>query len=329
VLDSGRREFIKLLSGVAATWPLMARAQPLAIPVVAFVNSASADGYKPMVAAFRRGLMENGYVEGQNVTVEYRWAEGHYDRATAIALELVDRQVAVIVANTPGVLAIKSVIATTPIVFTTASDPVQAGLVASISRPGGNVTGATALAVELAPKRLELAHELVPTASIIAALINPTNRITAESQLRDLQEAARALGVQLHIAQASTEREFDAVFANLAELRPGALVIGTDGFFISRSEELAAMTVRHGVPAIFENREFVAAGGLMSYGGSLPDAYRLAGIYVARILKGEKPGELPVQQSTKVQMFLNLKTAKALGITVPPPLLARADEVIE
>jgi putative ABC transport system substrate-binding protein len=206
---------------------------------------------------------------------------------------------------------------------------VQVGLVASISRPGGNVTGATALAVELAPKRLELARELVPTASIIAALINPTNRMTAEPQLRDLQGAARALGLQLHIAQASTERDFDAVFTNLAELRPGALVIGTDGFFISRSEQLAAMTVRHGMPAIFENREFVAAGGLMSYGGSLPDAYRLAGIYVARILKGEKPGELPVQQSTTVQMFLNLKTAKALGITVPPPLLGRADEVIE
>ena len=323
-----RREFITLLGG-AAVWPLAARAQRTAMPMVAFVNSASPDGYSPMVAAFRQGLKEGGYVEGQNVTVEYRWAEGHYDRASAIAPELIDRKAAVIVANTPGVLAMKAVITTTPIVFTTASDPVQAGLVASMSRPSANVTGATALAVELAAKRLELAHQLMPTASVIAALINPTNRNTAEPQMRDLRAAAQALGLELHVMQASTEGEFDAVFTNLAERRPGALVIGTDGFFISRSEQLAAMTVRHGVPAIFENREFVAAGGLMSYGGSLPDAYRLAGVYVARILKGEKPGELPVQQSTKVQMFLNLKTAKALGITVPPPLIARADEVIE
>src|SRR5215472_13979167 len=243
--------------------------------------------------------------------------------------QLVGRQVAVIIANTPGVLALKAAITTTPIVFTTASDPVQIGLVASMSRPGGNVTGATALAVELAPKRLELAHELVRTASVIAALINPTNRNTAEPQLRDLQAAAHKFGVQLRIVHASNERDFDTVFANLAQLRPSALVIGTDGFFISRSEQLAALAVRHAVPAVFENREFVAAGGLMSYGGSLPDAYRLAGVYAARILKGEKPGELPVQQSTKIQMFLNLQTAKALGLTVPLPLLGRADEVIE
>jgi len=323
-----RREFISFLGGAAAAWPLAARAQQSTMPVVGFLNGASPDGYEPMVAAFRQGLKEVGYLEGQNVAVEYRWAEGQYDRVPVIALELVGRQVAVIVANTPGVLALKAAITTTPIVFTTASDPVQIGLVASMSRPGGNVTGATALAVELAPKRLELAHELVPTASVMAALINPTNRNTAEPQLRDLQAAAHTLGLQLRIVHASTERDFDTVFANLAQLRPGALVIGTDGFFISRSEQLAA-AVRHAVPPVFENREFVAAGGLMSYGGSLPDAYRLAGVYAARILKGEKPGELPVQQSTKVQMFLNLKTAKALGITVPLPLLARADEVIE
>jgi putative ABC transport system substrate-binding protein len=227
-----RRDLITLLGGGAA-WPLAARAQQAAMPVVAFLNSASPGGYVPMVAAFRQGLKEAGYVEGQNVTVEYHWAEGHYDRVPVIALELVGRQVAVIVANTPGVLAIKAAIATTPIVFTTASDPVQIGLVASMSRPGGNVTGATALAVELAPKRLELVHELVPTASVIAALINPTNHITAEPQLRDLQAAAHTLGLQLHIVQASTERDFDTVFANLAQLRPGALVIGTDGFFIA------------------------------------------------------------------------------------------------
>ena len=319
-----RRELIALL-GSAVAWPFAARAQQPVMPVVAFLNSASPDGYVPMVTAFRQGLKEAGYVEGQNVTVEYRWAEGQYDRVPAIALELVGRQVAVIVANTPGVLTLKAAITTTP----TATDPVQIGLVASMSRPGGNVTGATALAVELAPKRLELAHELVPTASVIAALINPTNRNTAEPQLRDLQAAAHTLGLQLRIVHASTERDFDTVFANLAQLRPGALVIGTDGFFISRSEQLAALAVRHAVPAVFENREFVAAGGLMSYGGSLPDAYRLAGVYAARILKGEKPGDLPVQQSTKIQMLLNLKTAKALGITVPLPLLGRADEVIE
>jgi putative tryptophan/tyrosine transport system substrate-binding protein len=325
-----RRDFIKAITASAAAWPLAARAQQGGrMPVVAFLNSASPAGYVPMVTAFGQGLKETGYVEGQNVAVEYRWAEGQYDRVPVIALELVGRQVAVIVANTPGVLAVKAAVTTTPIVFTTASDPVQIGLVASMSRPGGNVTGATALAVELAPKRLELAHELVPTASVIAVLINPTNANTAEPQLRDLQAAAHTLGLQLRVAHASTERDFDTAFASLARLRPGALVIGTDGFFISRSEQLAALAIRHAIPAVFENREFVAAGGLLGYGGSVPDAYRLAGVYVGRILKGEKPGEMPVQQSTKVQMFLNLRTAKALGITVPPPLLGRADEVIE
>ena len=262
-----RREFIALLGGgglLLAAKVKRARGQQPAMPVVAFLNSASPDGYVPMVTAFRQGLKEAGYVEGQNVTVEYRWAEGQYDRVPAIALELVGRQVAVIVANTPGVLTLKAAITTTPIVFTTATDPVQIGLVASMSRPGGNVTGATALAVELAPKRLELAHELVPTASVIAALINPTNRNTAEPQLRDLQAAAHTFGVQLRIVHASTERDFDTVFANLVQLRPGALVIGTDAFLISQSERLAALAVRHAVPAVFENREFVAAGGLMS-----------------------------------------------------------------
>jgi ABC-type uncharacterized transport system substrate-binding protein len=327
---SSRREFITLLGGVAVTTvPLAARAQQAVMPVVAFLNSSSPDGYVPMVAAFRQGLKEAGYLEGQNVAVEYRWAEGKYDRVPEIALELVGRQVAVIVANTPGVLALKAAIRTTPIVFTTSADPVQIGLVASISRPGGNITGATTLAVELAPKRLELAHELVPTASVIAALINPTNRNTAEPQLRDLQAAAHTFGLQLRIVHASIDRDFDTVFANLAQLRPGALVISNDAFFNGRIQQLAELSLRHAVPAVFENREFVAAGGLMSYGGSLPDAYRLAGVYAARILKGEKPGELPVQQSTKIQMFLNLKTAKALGIPVPLPLLARADEVIE
>jgi putative ABC transport system substrate-binding protein len=322
-----RRAFITLLGGAAA-WPLTARAQQPAMPVIGFLNSASPGNYVPMVAAFRQGLKEAGYVEGQNVAVEYRWAEGQYDRVPVIALELVDRRVAVLVANTPGVLAVKAAITTTPIVFTTSSDPVQIGLVASMSRPAGNVTGATTMGVELASKLLELAHEVVPTASVIAALINPANS-SAEPQLRGLQAAARTLGVQLHVVHASSERDFGMVFANLAELRPGALVIANDGFFISRNEQLAALAARHALPAIFQDHAFAAAGGLMSYGGSLPETYRQAGIYTGRILKGEKPADLPVVQPTKFELIINLKAARALGLEVPPTLLARADEVIE
>ena len=326
MLDLRRRQFITLLSGAAA-WPLAARAQQTAMPVIGFLNSASPGNYVPMVAAFRQGLKEAGYVEGQNVAVEYRWAEGQYDRVPVIALELVDRRVAVLVANTPGVLAVKAAITTTPIVFTTASDPVQIGLVASMSRPSGNVTGATTMGVELASKLLELAHELVPTASVIAALINPANS-SAEPQLSGLQAAARTLGVQLHVVHASSERDFGTVFANLAELRPGALVIANDGFFISRNEQLGTLAARHALPAIFQGA-FAAAGGLMSYGGSLPETYRQAGIYTGRILKGEKPADLPVVQPTKFELIINLKAARALGLEVPPTLLARADEVIE
>jgi putative ABC transport system substrate-binding protein len=298
------------------------------MPVVGFLNSASPDGYAPYVASFRQGLKETGYVEGQNVAIEYRWAEGQYDRLPAMAAELIRRQVAVIVANNPGNLAAKAATTTIPIVFTTGGDPVQMGLVASLSRPDGNVTGATELGVEVTPKRLELAHELVPTATIIALLVNPTNP-NAVAQLRDLPAAARILGVQLHVLHASTERDLDAVFATLGQLRAGALVIGTDGIFTSRSEHLAALTVRHAVPAIYQNRAFAAAGGLMSYGGSTQDIYRIAGAYAGRILKGAKPADLPVIQSTKVELFINLKTARALGLTVPDTLLARADEVIE
>jgi putative ABC transport system substrate-binding protein len=322
-----RREFMTLLGGATA-WPLAAQAQQQPMPVVGFVNSASPGGYVPMVAAFRQGLKEAGYVEGQNVAVEYRWAEGQYDRVPVIALELVDRRVAVLVANTPGVLAVKAAITTTPIVFTTAGDPVQIGLVGSMSRPGGNITGATTLGFELASKRLELAHELAPTASIIAALINPANN-ASETQLRELQAATRTLGLQLRVVHASSERDFDMIFANLAQLRPGALVISTDAFFISRNEQLATLAVRHALPAIFQDRAFAAAGGLMSYGGSLPETYRQAGIYTGRILKGEKPADLPVVQSTRFELIINLKTAKALGLEIPPTLLARADEVIE
>jgi putative tryptophan/tyrosine transport system substrate-binding protein len=324
-----RRAFISLLGGAAAAWPFKARAQQAAMPVIGFLNSASPGNYVPMVAAFRQGLKEAGYVEGQNVAVEYRWAEGQYDRVPVIALGLIDRRVAVLVANTPGVLAVKAAITTTPIVFTTGSDPVQIGLVASMSRPAGNVTGATTMGVELASKLLELAHELVPTASVIAALINPANS-SAEPQLSGLQAAARTLGVQLHVVHASSERDFGMVFANLAELRPGALVIANDGFFISRNEQLATLAARHALPAIFQDHAFAAAGGLMSYGGgSLPETYRQAGIYTGRILKGEKPADLPVVQPTKFELIINLKAARALGLEVPPTLLARADEVIE
>ena len=323
-----RREFITLIGGSAVAWPLGAGAQQPAMPVIGFLNSASPDGYAPMVAGFRQGLKETGYVEGQNLAIEYRWAGGQYDRVPTMALELVGRQVAVIVANTPGVLAVKAAITTIPIVFTTASDPVQVGLVASMSRPGGNVTGVTQLNVEVMPKLLELARELVPMATNIAVLVNPTNPNT-ETQLRDLQAAARILGVQLHVLSASTERDLDAAFATLVQLRAGALVINTDAFFLSQSKQLAALTFRHAVRGIFQDRAFVAAGGLMSYGCSLPDSYRLAGTYTGRILKGEKPADLPVQQATKVEFIINLKTARALGLTIPLPLIGRADEVIE
>jgi putative ABC transport system substrate-binding protein len=278
--------------------------------------------------AFLQGLSETGYVEGRNIAIEYRWAEEKNDRLPALAADLVRRQVNVIVANNPAALPAKAATTTIPIVFTIGFDPVAAGLVASLNRPGGNVTGLTSLNLELGLKRLELMHELVPAATIIAFLLNPTSP-SAETQLRDLQAAARTMGLQLHVLHASTERDFDTVFANLVQLRAGALVIGPDAFFNSRSGQLAALAVRHAVPAIFQFRAFAAAGGLMSYGGNLADLYRQSGVYTGRILKGEKPAELPVQQVTKVELILNLKTAKTLGLDLPPTLLVRADEVIE
>ena len=322
-----RREFITILGGAAA-WPLAARAQQPAMPVIGYLGTVSPDLFAGRVQAFRQGLSETGYVEGRNVGIEFRWAEGQYNRLPAMAADLVRRQVAVIAANGPAAEVAKGATTTIPIVFLVGANPVEVGLVASLNRPDGNLTGVTTLTAELGPKQLELLRELVPTATTIGVLLNPTNPGT-ETRSRDLQAAARAMGVQLQVLHASTEREFDGVFATLVQLRAGGLVIGTDGFFTSRSKQLSALTIRHAVPAIFLYREFAAAGGLMSYGGSITDQYRQVGVYTGRILKGVKPADLPVQQSTKVELIINLKTAKALGLTVPLSLLGRADEVIE
>jgi len=325
-----RREFITLLGGAAVVWPLMARAQQPAMPIIGFLSSASPDLYVIRLRAFRQGLKEAGYVEGQNVAIEYRWAEGQNDRLPTLAAELVKRQIAVIVAGggTPSAVAAKAATTTIPIVFGVAVDPVKIGLVASLNRPGGNLTGITNLNVEVGPKRLELLRELLPTTTSIAVLVNPTSPI-AEPFVRAMQAAAVTLGLQIHVLQASTEQEFDRVFADLAQLRAGALVISPDVFFNTRIEQLAALSLGHAVPAIYQYREFALAGGLISYGSDETEYYHLIGIYAGRILKGEKPADLPVVQSTKVEMILNLKTAKALGIIVPLPLIGRADEVIE
>jgi putative ABC transport system substrate-binding protein len=324
-----RRSFITLLGGAAAAWPLAAWAQQSGMPVIGLLSNTSPDGYAIRLRAFRQGLKEAGYVEGRNVGIEYRWAEGHNDRLPALAAELVRHQVAVIMAGgSPSAVAAKAATATIPIVFEVAVDPVEVGLVASLNRPGGNLTGVTNLNVEVGPKRLELLHELLATATIIALLVNPTSGI-AEPFLRALHPAAHTLGLQLHVLHASTDRDFDTVFATLVQLRAGALVIMPDLFFHSRHEQLAALALRHALPAIVQYRPFVAAGGLMSYGASEMDNHRLVGIHVGRILKGEKPADLPVVQSAKVELIINLKTAKALGLTVPLPLSGRADEVIE
>ena len=326
-----RREFITLLGGTAAAWPLAARAQQPTMPVIGFLSSASPNLYSDRLRTFREGLKEAGYVEGRNVEIDYRWAEGHNDRLPALAAELVHREVTVIAAagGTPSALAAKAATATIPIVFGVAVDPVEVGLVASLNRPGGNLTGVTNLNAEVGPKRLELLHELLPAATIIAVLVDPTSPTLAEAFLRDLQAAARDLGVRLHVLQASKEGDFDTVFATLIQLRASALIIGPSTYFVARSEQLAALAVRHAVPTIFHYRPFAAAGGLMSYGSSETDYYRLVGIYAGRILKGEKLADLPVQQATKVELIINLKTARALGLTIPLPLIGRADEVIE
>jgi putative ABC transport system substrate-binding protein len=326
----GRRKFLATLGGAAVAWPLAARAQQQAVPVIGFLNGASPDGHAPFVAAFRHGLSEAGYVEGRNVAIEYRWAEGQYDRLPSLAAELVQHQVTVIAAtSTPAALAAKAATSTVPIVFTTGGDPIKLGLVASMRRPGGNVTGATQLTVEVGPKRLELARELFPGATTFALLVNPANPLAATVS-KDLQAVADTLGVRLHVLHASTEADFEAAFATAAQLRAAALVIsGPDPWFGSHAAQLGALALRHSVPTIYQLREFATAGGLMSYGGYTTDTYRLGGVYTGRILKGEKPADLPVQQVTKVELIINLKTAKALGITVPLPLSGRADEVIE
>jgi ABC-type uncharacterized transport system substrate-binding protein len=323
-----RRDFIALLGGAALAWPIAARAQQSAIPMIGFLSSETSDRFASRVHAFREGLSETGYVEGRNVVIEYRWADNQYDRLPDLAADLVRRQVSVIVANGPAARQAKAAARTIPVVFLTGEDPVEVGLVASLNRPGGNLTGLTLLNVEVGPKRLELLHELVPTANIVALLVNPTNP-NADNLSRSLQVAARTLGLQIHVLHARTERDFDPVFVNLVRRGAGALVIGNDPFFTGRSEQLGELTLRHAVPAIFLYREFAEAGGLMSYGTNVRDALRRVGIYTGRILKGEKAADLPVQQATKVELIINLKTARALGLTVPVPMLGRADEVIE
>jgi putative tryptophan/tyrosine transport system substrate-binding protein len=326
-----RRELVFLLGGVAAAWPLACRAQQKRMPVVGYVSFGSPELYAPFMAAFQRGLSETGYVEGQNVAIEYRWAEGRRDRLPALFSEIVSRKVDVIAAGGggTGALAAKNATSTIPVVFIYGGDPIALGLVASFARPGGNLTGISIQVGELMPKRLELLSELVPQAGTIALLANPNSPDRGERMIRDVQEAARAKGVQLAILKASNEGEIDAAFATFAEQHAGALLVGADPFFNSRREQLVALASHHAVPAIYEWREFAAAGGLISYGPSLVDANRLVGIYTGKILNGAKPADLPVQQPTRFELVINLKTAKALGLTVPQSIIARADEVIE
>jgi putative ABC transport system substrate-binding protein len=326
-----RREFITLLGGAAAAWPLAARAQQAKMPVIGFLSSVSPDSYAIRLRAFRQGLKEAGYVEGQNVATEYRWAEGQNNRLPALAAELVHHRVDVIVAGggTPCAVAAKAATATIPVVFEVATDPVKLGFVVSLDRPGGNLTGVANLNVEVGPKRLELLHELLPSVTVIAALVNPANPALSQPFVQSLRTAANGLGLELHVLDASTERDLDPVFAALVQLKAGALVIGPDVFFNSHIEQIAALAIGHAVPAIYQYRPFVEAGGLLSYGSDETETYRQVGLYAGRLLKGEKPGDLPVVQSTKVQLIINLKTAKALGLTIPLPMLGRADEVIE
>lgn len=325
-----RRDFITLVGAVTAAWPMAVRAQPSALPVIGFLHSATANAYALMTAALRKSLSEAGYVEGQNVAIEYRWAEGQFDRLPEMATDLVRHQVSVIFAGggSDPSLAAKAATSKIPIVFANGTDPVAAGLVASLDHPGANVTGITFLLNTLGPKELEVIHELVPKAALVAVLINPKSS-TAASQLKDLQDTARAFGQEVSIFNASAESEIENVFGSLAQLKPGGLVIGADAFFFSRRGQFVDLATRYSIPTIYPWREAVAAGGLASYGSSVTDAYRLAGIYIGRILKGDKAANLPVQQSTKTELVINLKTAKLLGLNVPNTLVGRADELIE
>jgi putative tryptophan/tyrosine transport system substrate-binding protein len=324
-----RREFITLMGASMAAWPRAARAQQPAMPVIGFLHGASPEAYAPMMTAFREGLKEAGYVESHNVAIEYRWAEGHYDRLPALAADLVRRQVAEIVTvGTPVALAAKAASSTIPIVIFVGIDPVQIGLVASLNRPGGNVTGLAGLTLEVEAKRLEVLHELLGTSAAVALLVNPNNPVT-EPETKGVQDAARSLGLQLHVLDASTEGEIDTAFGKLIELRAGALLVSVDAFLTNQRDQIVALAARHAVPAIYGVREFATAGGLMSYGLDSADAFRQVGIYAGKILKGAKPADLPVQQVARVEFVINLKTAKTLGLTFPITLLGRADEVIE
>jgi len=322
-----RRTFIGSVAGSLLAAPLAARAQKPAVPVIGFLGTASPAQWAPFVAAFRRGLNESGYIEGENVAIEFRWAEGHYDRLPALASELVRSRVAVIFATGGGggAQAAKAATSTIPIVFTAGGDLVSTGLVASLGHPGGNVTGINFFTVELMEKRLQLLRELVPNAAVVAFIVNPGG--ISESRSQKLQETARRLGLQLRVLSAASEQEIDAAFATLAQLRPGALLVDSDVFFNARREQFVALAARHAVPAIYDVRDYVVAGGLMSYGGSITEAYRQAGIYTGRILKGAKPADLPVLQSTTFELVINARTAKALGLTIPPSLLLRAEVI--
>ena len=323
-----RREFIAGLAAAAA-WPPGARAQSSVMPVIGFLGSRASGEDPQLLTSFRLGLKEAGFVEGQNLAIEYRFAENQYDRLPTLAADLVQRQVALIAANGPAARAAKSATSTIPIVFTVGFDPVEVGLVASLNRPGGNITGVSILDVQLGPKRLELLKELVPKATTIAVLVNPTDPVRAENTSKAVLTAARTLGLQSKILQASSERDLDAVFASLLQMRADGLVIGGEPFFNSHGKQLGALSARHKVPTIFQFREFMAGGGLASYGASLTDSYRQVGIYAARILKGERPADLPIVQASKFELMINMRTAKALGLTVPAKLLFTADEVIE
>jgi putative ABC transport system substrate-binding protein len=324
-----RREFITLLGG-AATWPLVARAQQAALPVIGILASISSAHYAPYIAAIKEGLRETGYVEGGNVAIEYRWAEGQYDRLPQLASDLVRIGVTVIILVGGGatIAAAKTATATIPIVFVMGDDPVKTGAVAALNRPGGNVTGVSLLTVAMEAKRLQLLHEVAPNVAVVAIIVNPNNP-QADEQLQELRDAAHALGVQVEAFKAGSPREIDTAFATLVEKRAGALLIAADAFFNSRREQFVVLSARHALPAIFPYREFPAGGGLMSYGTNLADGYRQEGIYAGRILKGEKPADMPVQQVVKVELVINLQTAKSLGVNMPLPLLGRADEVIE